>query len=143
MSASLHKTGALLLCLTAAAAMWPVSVLALTRVDFAAAGACDGTTSTLDYRMLFAVDGGMPQMASGPLLAVAGKSKGLPMVAAGEGRDVAAKVRPVADRSGGEGGGEQWMRSAEDATAVPGIWALLAAGFLGICALARPRIFES
>lgn len=142
MPASLHRTGALLLCLTAAAAMWPVSVLALTRVDFAAAGACDGT-STLDYRMLFAVDRGMPQMASGPLLAVAGKSKGLPMVADGEGKDVAAKVRPVADRSGGERGGEQWMRSAEDATAVPGIWALLAAGFLGICALARPRIFES
>jgi hypothetical protein len=142
MPASLHRTGALLLCLTAAAALWPGSVLALTRVDLAAAGACDGA-STLDYRMLFAVDGGRPWVSSGRVLAVAGKSEGVPMVAAGEGKDVAAKVLPAADRSGSGRGAEQWMRSADDAPAQPGIWALLAAGFLGICALARPRIFAS
>jgi len=142
MPASVHRTGALLLCLTAAAAMWPGPALALTRADLAAAGACDGA-SALDYRMLFAADGGMPRVSPGQVRAVAGKSEGLPVVAAGAGKDVAAKVLPAEDRSGSERSGEQWMRSADGTPAEPGIWALLAAGFLGICALARPRFFAS
>ena len=36
---------------------------------------------------------------------------------------------------------EQWLRISESPQ--PGSWAILLAGFLGICAVARPRIFSS
>ncbi len=38
---------------------------------------------------------------------------------------------------------EQWMRLSERTIPEPGAWAVLIAGLLGICAVARPRIFSS
>jgi hypothetical protein len=38
---------------------------------------------------------------------------------------------------------EQWMRVPDRAMPEPGTWAVLIAGLLGICAVARPRIFSS
>ncbi len=38
---------------------------------------------------------------------------------------------------------EQWMRVPDRAMPEPGAWAVLIAGLLGICAVARPRIFSS
>ena len=51
---------------------------------------------------------------------------------------------PGATPAGAEGREGQWAR-LPDASAIPepGLWALLLAGFLGICAVARPRIFSS
>lgn len=36
-----------------------------------------------------------------------------------------------------------WIRTAESTVPEPGLWAVLVAGFLGVCAMARPRIFSS
>jgi hypothetical protein len=38
---------------------------------------------------------------------------------------------------------EQWLRLPDTAIPEPGTWAVLIAGLLGICAVARPRIFSS
>jgi hypothetical protein len=38
---------------------------------------------------------------------------------------------------------EEWVRLPEAPAPQPGTWAVLLAGFLGICAVARPRIFSS
>lgn len=38
---------------------------------------------------------------------------------------------------------EDWMRTAERPIPEPGLWAVLVAGFLGVCAMARRRIFSS
>jgi hypothetical protein len=38
---------------------------------------------------------------------------------------------------------EQWMRLPDRTIPEPGAWAVLIAGLLGICAVARPRIFSS
>lgn len=38
---------------------------------------------------------------------------------------------------------EQWMRLSDRTIPEPGAWAMLIAGLLGICAVARPRIFSS
>lgn len=142
MPSSAPATGGLLLCLMAAASIWSGSALALERIELAAAGACDGA-STLDHRMLFSVDAGAFRESSAQVLALARKGEGLPAVAAGTGKDAASKMLPVAARGGSGENGEEWMRSADSAPVEPGIWALLLAGFLGICAVARPRIFES
>ena len=42
-----------------------------------------------------------------------------------------------------EGREEQWMRLPDRTIPEPGAWAVLIAGLLGICAVARPRIFSS
>lgn len=135
-------SGGLLLCLMAAASIGSGSALALERIDLAAAGACDGA-STLDHRMLFSVDAGAFRESSGQVLALARKGEGLSAVAASQGHEVAAKMLPAAARGGSDGTGAAWLRSADGAPAEPGFWALLLAGFLGICAVARPRIFAS
>jgi len=142
MPPSVRRTGGSLLCLMAAASIWSGSALALERIDLAAAGACDGN-SAVDYRMLYAVNGGAFAESFAKVPALARSGDGLPAVAAGKGKDVAAKMLPAAARGGSGESGEQWMRSADSAPVKPGIWALLLAGFLGICALARPRLFES
>ncbi len=142
MPSSVRRTGGLLLCLTAAASLWSGSALALERIDLAAAGACDGN-SAVDYRMLFAVDGGAFPESFAKVPALARKGDGLAAAAAGKGKDVASKMLPAAARGGSGETGVELMRSADSAPVEPGIWALLLAGFLGICAVARPRIFES
>lgn len=38
---------------------------------------------------------------------------------------------------------EDWIRTAESTTPEPGLWAMLIAGFLGVCAMARRRISSS
>jgi len=53
-----------------------------------------------------------------------------------------AKARDVS-RPGNNGLEAQWMRLDDSPIPEPGIWAMLVAGFLGICAVARPRIFSS
>ena len=53
-----------------------------------------------------------------------------------------AKARDVS-RPGNNALEAQWMRLDDTPIPEPGIWAMLVAGFLGICAVARPRIFSS
>jgi len=142
MPSSAPSTGRLLLCLMTAASIWSGSALALERIDLAAAGACDGN-SAVDYRMLFAMDGGASAEAFAKVPALTGKSDGFPAVAAGKGKEVASRILPAAARGGSGESGEEWLRSDDSAPVKPGIWALLLAGFLGVCAVARPRIFES
>jgi hypothetical protein len=52
------------------------------------------------------------------------------------------KARDVS-RPANNGLEAQWMRLDDSPIPEPGIWAMLVAGFLGICAVARPRIFSS
>ncbi len=60
-------------------------------------------------------------------------------------RQDASRPLPGAAPAGNDGRKqEQWLRLPErGAMPEPGLWALLLAGFLGICAVARPRIFSS
>lgn len=83
-------------------------------------------------------------LASGPVTAVQ-KAEDLPQrldsVAL---RQDAPLAPPGAAQPGSDGQGEQWLRQPEgSASTEPGLWVLLLAGFLGICAVARPRIFSS
>lgn len=56
----------------------------------------------------------------------------------------ASRPLPAAAQVGNDGRKEQWLRLPEgSAIPEPGLWGLLLAGFLGICAVARPRIFSS
>ena len=47
-------------------------------------------------------------------------------------------ARTVDDEQPGD-----WIRTAESTVPEPGLWAVLIAGFLGVCAMARPRIYSS
>lgn len=60
-------------------------------------------------------------------------------------RQDVSRPPPRAAQAGNDGRKEeQWLRLPESGTMPePGLWALLLAGFLGICAVARPRIFSS
>lgn len=49
----------------------------------------------------------------------------------------------LAARTVGDEQPEDWMRTAERPISEPGLWAVLIAGFLGACAMARRRIFSS
>jgi hypothetical protein len=49
----------------------------------------------------------------------------------------------VAARTVGDEQQGDWMRTSENKVPEPGLWAVLIAGFLGVCAMARPRIFSS
>lgn len=49
----------------------------------------------------------------------------------------------IAARTVGDEQPEDWMRTAERPIPEPGLWAVLIAGFLGVCAMARRRIFSS
>lgn len=138
-----YKTGGLLLCLMAAVSLWPGSALALDPGAPVVAGLCDGGRAP-DCRMLFAIGAGMPREIAKdmPVLAFAGER--LPAVPDGAGKQRALGVQRIAAQGGGKDTAvEHWARSADGAPAEPGFWVLLVAGFLGICAVARPRIFTS
>ena len=65
---------------------------------------------------------------------------------AGENRDTKLallQATPLAAREGAGKPDEQWVRASDHPMPEPGTWAMLLAGFLGICAVARPRIFSS
>jgi hypothetical protein len=83
-------------------------------------------------------------LASGPVTAMQKSEdppKRLDSVAL---RQDAPLAPPGVAQPGSDGQKEQWLRQPEGSTSPePGLWALLLAGFLGICALARPRIFSS
>ncbi|MEO8716785.1 MAG: hypothetical protein ABI423_01055 [Burkholderiales bacterium] len=140
MRACLHRFFGLMACLAVAAALGPGSALALERGRLD--GACNRAGAP-DYRMLCAVGGGAPREFSSEVRAAAREGESLAKVPEGAGKVNAAKILPVAAQRGNDRSAEQWMRSPDSAPAEPGLWALLAAGFLGICALARPRIFAS
>lgn len=64
----------------------------------------------------------------------------------GEGRETKLALlhsTPLASRDTATGTEEQWVRIPDSPIPEPGTWAILLAGFLGICAVARPRIFSS
>jgi len=50
---------------------------------------------------------------------------------------------PVAARTVDDEQPGDWIRTAESTVPEPGLWAVLIAGFLGVCAMARPRIYSS
>ena len=64
----------------------------------------------------------------------------------GEGRETKLALlhaTPLTSRDTPTGTEEQWVRVPDSPIPEPGTWAILLAGFLGICAVARPRIFSS
>lgn len=88
--------------------------------------------------------------------AAPGGFAGKPVAALQDGDDMPKRLENVAVRPGAprpqadsaqdanHGREAQWLRLSEGgAVPEPGLWALLLAGFLGICAVARPRIFSS
>jgi hypothetical protein len=138
-----HLTGGWLRCLMTATALWSGSALALDPGAPPVAGFCGGGKAP-DCRMLFAVGAGVPKEYSKDQLALAFAGERLPAMSDGAGNPPAAGVRTVAAQGGGKNAAaENWVRKSDWAPAEPGLWVLLVAGFLGICAVARPRIFTS
>lgn len=141
-----HMTGGWLRCLMTAAALWSGSAWALDPGVPFGAGFCDGGKAP-DCRMFFAVGAGAPREFAKdvPTLAFAGGR--LPTMSDGAGagqQATSAGVQTVAAQGGSQntvaGNG---ARTSDRAASEPGLWVLLVAGFLGICAVARPRIFTS
>jgi hypothetical protein len=137
-----HMTGGWLRCLMTAAALWSGSALALDPGAPLVAGFCDGGKAP-DCRMLFAVGADAPKEFSKALPALAFASERLPILPDAVARQAALGSRPGAAQSGDGTAAENWLRKSDRAPAEPGLWVLLVAGFLGICAVARPRIFTS
>lgn len=136
-------TGGWLRCLMTAAALWSGSALALDPGASFGAGFCDGGKAP-ECRMFFAVGAGAPREypKDVPTLAFAGGR--LPTMSDGAAQQTAVGVQTVAPQIGGQntvaGNG---ARASDRAASEPGLWVMLVAGFLGICAVARPRIFTS
>lgn len=148
-----------------AAMLWCAPVLAVQDEHNAAWGLCP-LADDANYRMLPVADAGALRglwaaqrglsvaqrglslaqrgLAVGPMPAVR-KSEDAPKVldAVALRQDVLRPL-PRASQTGNDGQKEQWVRLSDgNFIPEPGIWALLIAGFLGMCAVARPRIFSS
>lgn len=131
-------------CLIVAASIVCVPALAAPEAHGAAWGWCT-PAADLDYRPLVVSDSAAPGGFAGGPAAAMQKAEDLPQrlenVAL---RQDAPRPLPGAAQDGNDGRKAQWLRLSESGTVPePGLWALLLAGFLGICALARPRIFSS
>jgi hypothetical protein len=132
-----------LCCLIVAASIGYVPALAAPQEQGAAWGWCTPAADP-DYRPLVVSDSAAPGgFAGGPVAAKPDRDdmpKRLESVAM---RTGTPRSEPVSAQDGNDAKG-QWLRLSEGgAVPEPGLWALLLAGFLGICALARPRIFSS
>jgi hypothetical protein len=135
---------AALLCMILAAATGCAPALAAPVAHSAALGWCTPAVDA-DYRVLRVADSAAPGgFAGGPVAAMQDSDdmpKRLESVAL---RQDGPRPLPGAAQAGNDGRKEQWLRLPESgAIPEPGLWALLLAGFLGICAVARPRIFSS
>jgi hypothetical protein len=135
---------AALLCMILAAATGCAPALAAPEARGAAWGWCTPAADP-DYRVLRVADSAAPGgFAGGPVAARQDNddmTKRLEIVAM---RPGAPRPQPGAAQDANDGRKEQWLRLSESgAVPEPGLWALLLAGFLGICAVARPRIFSS
>lgn len=138
-----HRTGGGLRGLAAASVLWSGCALALDPGAPAVAGFCDGGRAP-DCRTLFAVGASAPTEFAKSLPSLAFAGARLPTMSDGAGEPPAAGVRTNAARGGVQNAAaENWVRKSDRAPAEPGLWVLLVAGFLGICAVARPRIFTS
>jgi hypothetical protein len=147
-----------LLPLMFAASIWGMPAFALERgASDASAGCAAGGDADrhmlliayTDDRMLLAAPGDSRTDRNHKDIAVKRDSTFGP--AAGEEPAAGVTSRPghstgslkVAARTVGDGQQEEWVRLADSPAPEPGIWAVLIAGFLGMCAVARPRIFSS
>jgi len=131
-------------CLIVAASIGCVPALAAPQARGAAWGWCTSAADP-DYRPLRVADSAAPGGFAGGPVAEMQKAEVLPQrlesVAL---RQDAPRPQPGSAQAGNDGREEQWLRLSESgAVPEPGLWALLLAGFLGICAVARPRIFSS
>lgn len=131
-------------CLIVAASIGCVPALAAPDANGAAWGWCTPAADP-DSRLLRVADSAAP-----------GGFAGGPVASLQDGDDMPKLLENVAMRPGAprpqsdsaqdanDGREAQWLRLSESgAVPEPGLWALLLAGFLGICAVARPRIFSS
>jgi hypothetical protein len=120
------------------------SALAAPDAPRAEAGMCTPVRDG-DCRMLRVAEGAAPGRFAGGPLAVAQRSAATPVIVESVAlRKDAPGPTPGAVRGANDLQKAQWLRMADvGAVPEPGLWALLLAGFLGICALARPRIFSS
>lgn len=130
-------------CLIVAASIGCAPALAAPEAHGAAWSWCTPAADP-DYRPLVVADSAAPGgFAGGPVAAPQDRDdtpKRLESVAM---RTDTPRSEPGSAQDANHGKG-QWLRLSESgAVPEPGLWALLLAGFLGICALARPRIFSS
>lgn len=131
-------------CLIVAASIGCVPALAAPEARGAAWGWCTPAADP-DYRLLRVADSAAPGSFAGGPVAAMRKAGDLPqrLESVALGSD-ASRPLPAAAQVGNDGRKEQWLRLPESsAIPEPGLWGLLLAGFLGICAVARPRIFSS
>ncbi|MEX2125835.1 MAG: hypothetical protein WD795_18245 [Woeseia sp.] len=122
---------------------------------------------SLDRMKLLVADSGTPRFQS--VGSTAGKGEGMPIVLDNAGRTTHGSTgrRPSggvgdarqgielsllqsspirlagAAQAGDDRQAEQWVWTSDGSTAEPGIWIVLIAGFLGMCAVARRRILIS
>jgi hypothetical protein len=131
-------------CLIVAASIGCVPALAAPEARGAAWGWCTPAADP-DYRPQRVADSAAPGGFAGGPMAAMRKAEDLPKrLESGAWRQAAPGPRPGAAQAANDGHKEQWLRLPEgSAIPEPGLWALLLAGFLGICAVARPRIFSS
>jgi len=130
--------------LIVAASICCAPALAAQVARTAAGGSCTVGDDT-GYRMLLVADAGAPSgLLVWPMPAVRKVGETPRVLDSVALRQDVPRSLPVAAQSGHDGQKEQWVRLADgNSSSEPGIWALLLAGFLGICAVARPRIFSS
>lgn len=131
-------------CLIVAASIGCVPALAAPEAQGAAWGWCTPVADP-EFRLLRVADSAAPGGFAGGPVAAMQKAEDLPKrlesVAL---RQDAPRPLPGATQAGNDGRKGQWLRlPGSGAIPEPGLWALLLAGFLGICAVARPRIFSS
>lgn len=131
-------------CLIVAASIGYVPALAAQEARGAAWGGCTPAADP-QFRLLRVAESAAPGGFAGGPVAQMQKAEDPPQrlesVAL---RQDASRPLPGAAQAGNDGRKEQWLRLPESgAMPEPGLWALLLAGFLGICAVARPRIFSS
>ena len=151
----MHKIATPLFCVMVVASMWPASVFALEY-----RGTVKGTAvepGYLEYRILPGADSVTALEFSDARGAGVRKIEDVPIVFDNAGRPVAGVgqdtklsllqnvplASPVSPPTGNGRHEEQWVRIADNRMPEPGSWAVLIAGILGICAVARPRIFSS
>lgn len=130
-------------CLIVAASIGCAPALAAPQAR-AAWGWCTSAADP-DYRALRVADSAAPGGFAGGPMAAMQKAADLPRRLEGVAlRQDAPRPLPGAAQAGNDDRLGQWLRLPEaSAIPEPGLWALLLAGFLGICAVARPRIFSS